>query len=434
MTPKPIRGPGGHVLLLTAICLGTIGSQPAPAEWKPFGFLRRNSESADAKAIEATRPALIREPDGTWRENQAGATDSPVQREFAAAQQLFREEHYYKAARAFHRIAKRQKDTPIEEDALFMEAESWYRLGWIPKAQDTYAQLLTKHPTTRHLPDAVQRTYDIAYHWLEDSRLRSQGEEGKYVAATQRVNLFDWSRPMFDTNGRAIEAIETIQQYDPFGPLADDAAMMAGAHKFSSGEYIQAASYYERLSIDQPKSQYTTRALTLGAQAYLRAYQGPEYDGQDLDNAYRLTKAALRRGNQLPQEERQRMENDLRVIYLELAKRDFATAQQYARLRKPESARYYFELVKKKYPDTDWARRADEELGRLASQPTRTESYVARLFAGSNDRSRAEKKPVAYTGETMTPADEKNAWAKPRTESAEEESAQRLLKPAIQLD
>jgi TolA-binding protein len=363
---------------VTAVIVALIPAK-TQAQWRPFGFSpSHTTQSHEAAAASAS---LVRESDGTWKAvRDADNPDSPARRDFEAAEELFRNESYYRAARAFGRLAKRNKGTSIEEDSLFMEAESWYKLGWIPKAQDTYAQLLNKHPTTRHLPDAIQRTYDIAYHWLEDSRRRAMGEKGTHSAASRYVNLFDWSRPIFDTDGRAIQAIETIQQYDPFGPLADDAAMMAGAQKFMSGEYVQAAGYYERLATDQPKSKYAARALMLGAQAYLRAYQGPNYDGADLDHAHRLTKLALSRARELSAEDRQRLESDLRVIHLEQAKRDFASAEHYLKLRQPQSARYYFDLVRTKYPDTDWARRAEEESARLASLPAPRSNVFMRIL------------------------------------------------------
>ena len=274
------------------------------------------------------------------------------------AHKLFREEKYKQAGKAFGRIYKQYEDTaqsykrkygrfqiaPEAEEALFMQAECEFKQDRLASAQDTYAELLTKFPTTRYLPQAAQRTYDIAYYWLEDSRLRSLGETPRHRRITQYVNLFDRSRPALDTEGRAVEAIELIQQYDPLGPLSDDAVMMAGAHSFVSGDYIQSAMFYEQVVTDQPKSDHGPNAFVLGAQAYLRAYDGPVYDDDNLEDAARLINVALR-SSKLSDEQRERLERDKRFIYLEKAKRDFVVAEEYRRMRKPKAARYYYNLV-----------------------------------------------------------------------------------------
>lgn len=337
--------------------------------------------------------SVTRDRNGEWRpESQAGAAARARSQQFAAAEQLFRREDYKGAASAFKSLSKRVKDTPEEEDALFMLAESYFKLDKLPIAQDTYARLLIKFPTTRYLPQAVQRTYDIAYYWLEDSQLRSQGKPSKHNWFTNSVNLVDRTRPLFDTPGRAIEAIETIQQHDPFGPLTDDALMMAGAYKFVNGNFFEAAGYYEQLANDQPKSEHAGRALVLGAQSYLRAYQGPEYEGQDLESAEKLNKIALARTTDLTTEQRTRLEQDLRVIYLEKAKREYQTATLYRRLKKPKAARYYYEQVLREYADTDWARRAEQDMKEIDVEAGQPPSSVDRFSAWLAEKTEPTRK------------------------------------------
>lgn len=310
--------------------------------------------------------------------------DRLTNQEFLEAEDHFRRGEYAQARRAFKQLAKKYRDKPLEEDILFMKAECEFKLDWLPTAQDSYGKLLSKYPTTRYMPQAVQRTYDIAYYWLEDSRLRAEGKPGKYTFS-RFVNLFDNTRPWVDTEGRAIEAIETIQQYDPFGPLTDDAVMMAGAHNFVSDRFIQAASYYEQLVTDQPHSEHAGKALFLSGQAYLRSYHGPQYDAADLDGAYRMTKLALSRGEEYTHEQKRRLEADLRAIYVERARRDFEAGEDFRRRRYYTSAKYYYQLVLKEHPDTDWARRAEERLRELGDKET-TKFEFAQLFQNPFER------------------------------------------------
>jgi outer membrane protein assembly factor BamD (BamD/ComL family) len=346
---------------------------------------------------------VVRDADGKWRIDPRSAHQVERQKSgMADAEKLFREEKYDAAAKAFKKIAKRYKDRPLEEEALFMQAESLFKANHLPSAQDTYAKLLTKYPTTRYLPQSVQRTYDIAYFWLEDSQLRSQGKPGKYNTVTQAVNLFDRTRPLFDTNGRAIEAIETIQTHDPLGPLTDDAVMMAGAHKFTNTDYVEAAGYYEQIVSDQPRSEHTPRAFVLGAQSFLRAYQGPKYDGAELKGAERMTKAALNRSQSLSSEQQVRLEQDLRVIQLEKAKREFNVAEEYKQLRRWQAAKISFARVIKDYPDTDWARRAEEEIRGL-EEIMKTKDWWTRTTESARSWVPGRAKPAAEVGQPAAP-------------------------------
>lgn len=371
---------------------------PPAAAKEPATFFSLFSFGKKTKSVER----LVRTDDGKWHvDGEEDGAIAKARTSYDTAVEHFRQELYGKAGREFHAIAKAYKDTPLEEDALFMEAECYFKLERLPKAQDKYTELMTRYPTTRYMPQAVQRTYDIAFFWLEDSRLRSQGKDAKNYAITNYVNLFDRKRPFLDTEGRALEAIESIQTAEPTGPLSDDALMMAGAHTFTSENFVKAAGYYEQLAIDMPKSEHAQKALVLGAQAYLRGYEGPNYDSTDLENAFKLTTAALKRPD-MPDEQRARLEADLRLIYLERAKRDFNSGEQYRRMRRPSGARYYYQLVLKNYPDTDWARRAKEELDRLPPESTTT----AATSTGVQQVGLWEKMKARFGGSSATPSAE----------------------------
>lgn len=295
--------------------------------------------------------------------------DRETNQEFLTAEDTFRREDYEEALKQFKRLARAYKDKPLEEDILFMLAETQFKLDMLPKAQDNYHKLLMKYPNTRYMPQAVQRSYDIAYYWLEDSRLRAEGKPGKY-GFSRFVNFFDRTRPLFDAPGRAIETVEVIQQFDPFGPLTDDAVMMAAAQSFITDRYVQAAGYYQQLVADQPQSEHSAKAKILAEQAYLRSYRGPQYDPSDLNGAEQMGKVALDTAEQYGDDQRRRLEADLRAIHIERAKRDFVAGEDFRKRWLYTSAKFYYKEVVKKYPDTDWARLAQERLEELGDQET----------------------------------------------------------------
>jgi outer membrane protein assembly factor BamD (BamD/ComL family) len=361
----------------------TMGPSPSPA---PVRAIKTDAALPD---LRETAPApkesffdkVKRRLRGAPSPTQVRDYGPQIQAEFAAAQQRFNEKQYSRAAGLYYGLAKRYRDSHLEEEALFMAAESDYFDRKLPRAEDTYAKLLTKYPTTRFLPHAVQRIYDIAYQWLEDSQLRAAGKPPKRTAFTQRINVLDKTRPTFDTYGRGIEAVEHIQQFDPFGPLTDDALMIAASHEFVTEDYPRAADYYERVIADHPKSEHAVRAMILGAQAYLRSYPGPAYEGHYLDDAERLAKAALARSHSLEREQIERLEQMVRTVRLEKARREFFIAHTYEGIKRPLAAKLHYAYVAQQYPDTQWGEDAKAAMARLSGEETGapSENPVTRL-------------------------------------------------------
>jgi hypothetical protein len=125
-------------------------------------------------------------------------------------------------------------------------------------------------------------------------------------------NMFDRTRPVFDTEGNALAALKAIWLNDPTGPLADDALMLTASHYLRKGDYLEADHYYEILREEYPKSPHLEDAFVLGSHVKLMAYQGSAYDGTSLEEAERLKESTLKLFPNSP--ERARIEAELKKI------------------------------------------------------------------------------------------------------------------------
>ena len=152
--------------------------------------------------------------------------------------------------------ADRWPDSPLEEDALFLQGESEFFSDQYSKAHDTYGGLLKKYANTRHLDTVVAREFAIGRYW-------EQMYDANPTWPTT-PNVTDNSRPMFDTFGYAIQAYERVRQYDPTGPLADASLMALGNAYFRHGQYEDAAYNYDTLRKEYPNSKYQMKAHLLG--------------------------------------------------------------------------------------------------------------------------------------------------------------------------
>ncbi len=87
--------------------------------------------------------------------------------EFDEAKELYKKGEYAVAEKRFKRLAKAYKDSPIEEDSLFMAGECQFAQGRFSQAQDSYGKLLKKYPSPRDLDTVTKRLFTIAQNWLE---------------------------------------------------------------------------------------------------------------------------------------------------------------------------------------------------------------------------------------------------------------------------
>lgn len=274
---------------------------------------------------------------------------------------LFRDKKYKAAAGKFATAAARWPDSPLEEDALFLQSESEFFSDQYPDAHDTIGGLLKKYSNSRHLDTVVAREFAIGRYW---EQLYS-----KKPALPVQPNVTDGTRPLFDSFGYAVQAYERVRQYDPSGPLADDALMALGNAYFRRGQFENAAYHYDLLRKEYANSEHQANANMLGLQAKMRVYQGSFYDGSPLNDAEKIADITLRQfGDQLG-EERERVARASAQIAEEKANRDFIIGKYYENRKCYGSARLYYRSVVKEHPSTQIAAQAKSRLKAISNEP-----------------------------------------------------------------
>ncbi len=327
-----------------------------------------------------------------------------AQRAFDEAQQEFDRGNYAVSEKAAHNLAKGYRNTVLEEDALFLKAESQYARKRYAAAQDTYAELFERFPSTRYLETSTEHLFEIARYWLQFPEVVKSGEvqpvnfedpansplpkpKETPFDVTRTVpflpNLTDRTRPWFDTEGNALAALKAIWLNDPTGDLADDALMLTASHYLRKGDYMEADRYYEILREEYPKSPHLEDAFVLGSHVKLMSYQGAAYDGTSLAQAERLKQSTL---NLFPQSaERKRIEDELQKIADADADRQWERVQLYRRKgrRFERSVAVMCHTLLTEFPDSKHAPEARRiynslpsstkvHLPPLPNQPTRT--------------------------------------------------------------
>ncbi len=375
---------------------------------------RRATESVDTRLVQdyqgPTERAVSRR---RWSIRKSVACDEGGQplaglSEYEAAESLYEAGRYSESEKAFTNLAKSRRSSyetfnqkmerfwgvhseaaydtyttfgdPIEEDALFMKAESQFAQKRYAATQGSLGDLITRYPSTRHLDKVSQRHFQIAREWLgfsaeiEESGdvQQASNEEGPAAARDfQNVdpfyvpvlpNLTDRSRPVFDARGRALEALRTIWLHDPTGPLADDALMLSASFHLRTQDFEEAARLYKMLRDQYPDSPHFRDAFLLGSHVTLASYQGSNYDDTSLGEAINLKESALRIFPDLTEEERNRLGSELDLMYDAEVARIWDRVEFFQAKEAPQSVAVYCKMLINRFPDSVYAGRARKML------------------------------------------------------------------------
>ncbi|MCA9051687.1 MAG: outer membrane protein assembly factor BamD [Planctomycetaceae bacterium] len=395
-TPRRTSGPGPSVrlpMMLWMCVLIVVSGCRSAGELGLFS--RRNSLTTDGITGPLER-ALLGEEDPF----AMGEKFSPEeQANVTAARDLFQDGNYPEALKAYKALSKKYEKTSIGEEAWFHIGECYFAMKQYAKAQDAYDKLFADYPSTKYVADTSQRLFEIAKIWLEVTdpvaktkvKLASDTKEVDGPAQQQAAshdptvrfgllpNFHDKTRPVFDTAGRARNALKAIWLNDPTGPLADDALMLTAAYYLKRNNYMEADRYLEILRDEYPDSPHLEDAFVLGGHVRQLAYQGPYYDGTTLISAENLKERTLQ---MFPNtRDREQIRKDLRQIYAMKAQDAWANVEFYQRKGNPRAVAIQCIQVVNDYPDTRYAELARRELLKTNPQIVRDLPGVSEFIA-----------------------------------------------------
>jgi outer membrane protein assembly factor BamD (BamD/ComL family) len=370
--------------LIPAGCTGTNNGPrdllTAGAEMSPFRLVGWFGDDESNNANAPAQETFTLGADGLVSDKPSAAIPAGVAARLAEARDLYRRDEFDRAHSIFARIADNDKNPPAAvQEAMYYRAECLRKTGHYPKAADVYAALLNKFPNTAYREQCVQQMYTIANYWLDDTRDQmkeaKEQADGKRWFVWPRFLSFEKSKPLLDREGRAIEKLEQVRLHDINGPLADQALFLCGVVKMYNGDYREADHYFSQIHARHPESELAPKAIELAIFSKHMSTGGSDYDGRKTAEARKLVQAALRSYPQLANDKEKRafLERQLHSIDLQQAEKDYKMAEFYRRTGHPASAYFYYELVRRRYPDTKYARLAEQRWNELRAEVQRTQ-------------------------------------------------------------
>jgi len=303
---------------------------------------------------------------------------------------------FAQAAKLFGRAADAEPGSALSQDALYMQAESYFFADKLTLATDVYQKLQKDFPRNRHNDRVASRLFEVSQYWIETEKAR----EGSWWA----LNLFDSKRPRLDVDGHAIRVLDQIRYDDPTGRLADDATMAAAAEYIRQGDFEMADEFLTDLRDTFPDSEHFFVAHLLGIRAKLEIYAGPLYSGLMLEEAEKLVEKTRQR---FPDKMREQEVADMLArasaeVAFRRAEHLYARAQYRENKGENRAASEYYQRILDDYPTTPMAEKARARLEKTVTRapvPQQRLSWLKAVFPDSRRSSPLVTKFEAPSGE-----------------------------------
>lgn len=318
---------------------------------------------------------------GDRLEAETPPAEGSVAAELAGTHELYRRGEYAHAEALYHDIAENKKNSPaVAEEARFYEAECLRRQENYPKSADTFHKVVLDFPNGSFREQALQRMFEIANYWLEDTRremeqYREKTDGKRWIVWPELVHL-EKTKPLLDEEGRALEKLEQVRYNDITGPLADKSLFLAGSVKFFREDFREADHYFSQVVEYHPNSPLAEQAIELGIISKHMSTGGSDYDGRKVAEARILVDTALRNYPGLASQKNAFLERQLIGITLQQAEKDYKIAEFYRRTGHPCSAYFYYEIVRRRYPGTKYFDLATERMHELRAKLEKEQSNV----------------------------------------------------------
>jgi outer membrane protein assembly factor BamD (BamD/ComL family) len=274
--------------------------------------------------------------------------------------------------KTFHIVANDKKcPEQLREEAMFLEAECQRLQKHYRAAEETYSQLFKEHPTTQFTERADRGMFEIATYWLEPTRKQMEEYEehrdGKrwFVTPVSFVH-FGSDMPLFDTEGHATRVLEGISIREKLlhTALGEQVLLYLGTLRFFREDYDDADRFFTDLFQLYPNSKYAAKALKQSIVCKQLRTGGTVYDQRTVEESRKLIHTAQTAYAEFAKEQ-DWIQKQIVGINLQQADRDWRVAEHYRWTKHHGSAYFYYELVRRCYPNTEYATKAAERIREL---------------------------------------------------------------------
>ncbi len=276
-----------------------------------------------------------------WKNPKISPKPTPAE-QFQHAKKFFDIHDYSKAIKEFQKVVKYFKGSKEAGLALYYIGLSFENLKKDLKAFKVYKKLLESYPFFENVEEVYKRLYEIGER-LEKKKL-------------QRFLGVELKPP-------ALLVFKTLAEVGAYSEYAAKALYKEGIILMGLNRFLEAQKCFEKIIEEYPDSDWIKLAKFQLALCNLKKSPKIEYDQGDLESAEKLLKEFL---SEHPQEELAKVaEKELKFLREKMAEKNYKIAQFYESQRKFKSAKIYYKYIIKNFPETEWAKKSKERIGKL---------------------------------------------------------------------
>lgn len=284
--------------------------------------------------------------EGKWSRGPEAVENTP-EKQAAKAKRLQALGDTKQAAEQFKRLANVYSESEQAEDGLVLSAKNYFAAGDYTKCREQLNELRRRYANPSGL-DAIGEV-EIA---LGRGFLEGKGEGGTYQLKS-RIR-------------KASAIFQKQYDLDPQGRWADNALLGLGECAEAIRDYDTAIKRYKELLEKFPRSELRAEAEGHIASCINRREPQPEYTESETEEARkRIEQAKADAAADQTDLDIVALEENEKILAERQARKRYEQALFYEKNLHFRAAEVYLELVKERYPDSEWAQKAKVELEKI---------------------------------------------------------------------
>jgi outer membrane protein assembly factor BamD len=279
-----------------------------------------------------------------WENPKYSAKDTPED-QMEYAKKFYEAKNFKDSLREFKKLLKSyplSKEAPVAQYYVGRIMEDMDNLYGAFKA---YQKVIDTYPYTELVDEVIEREYKIADAFFAGKMIKIVGK---------------WQIPAKD---KAIEIFKAVADNAPYGKYADLAKFKAGMSYKDIQDYDSAILMFKDVIDRYPNSAVMDKARFQLAECSKLLAVKPAYDQTPTNLARKEFEDFLKKH---PDSD---MAPDAKQVVDKLKSREaenmYETGRFYEARRAPESAVIYYKDIVRNYPDTEWAKLAQERLDEI---------------------------------------------------------------------
>ncbi len=283
-----------------------------------------------------------------WKNPRYSALATP-KLQLEKAMGFFKKEKYSLALREFKKILVHYPDAWEASEACYYIGRCWEELKRPYQAFLAYHKLVTSYPNSKRIQEVIEREYKIGEYYLNR-------EPKKWLG----ISIYDL------VEHPSIEIFRSIVEDAPYSKYAAPSLYKLGLILTKLGRFDEAKEAFQKLVDTYPESEWVEAARYQLALVSVKVSGGSEYDDSARKEAMMGFKEFLEKHPDA--EVSSEAEKYLKRLREEEAKKYYNIAEFYEKQRKYNSAIIYYNLLLKRFPQSEYASKAKEKLDKLATK------------------------------------------------------------------